>query len=233
VSRHAPPVPPWDGAAGLLAALAGAPWAEIGRSVEGRPIRAARFGRGPCTLVVGGVHGDEPAAAFAAWRLAEAVLPAPGQVVVVPALNPDGLLRHAKDNARGVDLNRNFPASSFGRDRRAGYDPGPAPASEPETQALCALIGEDPVRILALHQPLACVNYDGPGRPWAQEIAAASGLPVREDLGYPTPGSLGTWLGVERGLPVVTLELGPGSPQEEWPRARRALWAALGLAAAP
>jgi protein MpaA len=61
-----------------------------------------------------------------------------------------------------------------------------------------------------VHAPFACVNYDGPAAAWAKAVAAACGWPARGDIGYPTPGSLGSWLGVDRGLPVLTLELPPG-----------------------
>ena len=64
--------------------------------------------------------------------------------------------------------------------------------------------------MVAVHAPFACVNYDGPAAPWAQAVAAACGWPARADIGYPTPGSLGSWLGIDRGLPVLTLELPPG-----------------------
>jgi protein MpaA len=221
-------VAPWPGRAALLDEVEAAGDVAIGRSVEGRAIASFGWGVGACTVVVGAVHGDEPASALAAWRICRAEPPAAGRVVVVPILNPDGFLRHEKNNARGVDLNRNFPGRSFGTERRPGYDPGPSPASEPETQALLAILArEHPVRVLAIHQPFACVNYDGPARAWAEVIAAASGFPVRADIGYATPGSLGTALGVEGGLPVVTLELGAGTPEEEWPRAEAALRAAL------
>ena len=61
--------------------------------------------------------------------------------------------------------------------------------------------------MVAVHAPFACVNYDGPAAAWADAVAAACGWPARADIGYPTPGSLGSWLGVDRGLPVLTLEL--------------------------
>ena len=64
--------------------------------------------------------------------------------------------------------------------------------------------------MVAVHAPFACVNFDGPALPWARLVAEASGWPVRESIGYPTPGSLGSWLGVDRRLPVLTLELPPG-----------------------
>src|SRR5262249_19664531 len=134
-------------------------------------------------------------------------------VVVVPALNPDGLVRGSKNSARDVDLNRNFPARSFRPEHAPGYFPGAAPLSEPETLLLADLVDHDltPVMgVVAVHAPFACVNYDGAAEAWAEAVAAACGWPARGDIGYPTPGSLGSWLGRDRGLPVLTLELPPG-----------------------
>ena len=188
----------------------------IGLSVEGRPIIACGLGpsTGRAALVIhGGIHGDEPAAAAV---VADLLTEMEGQgepsrrIVLLPAVNPDGLVLRQKDNARGVDLNRNFAASNFTRTHPLGYDPGPSPLSEPETQALAALIEEArPAVIVAVHQPFACVNYDGPARPLAERMAHAAGFPVVADLGYPTPGSFGSCYGIDRGLPVVTLELPP------------------------
>jgi protein MpaA len=206
-----PPDPP------LLAAVRALPLDELGRSSEGRPILGTTLG-GPspgALLVVGGVHGDEPASVEAVVALAQRLLarPAPGRLVLVPALNPDGLARGAKNSARDVDLNRNFPARNWRAAHAAGYSPGAAPLSEPETRLLAALVDAHAVRaVVAVHAPLECVNYDGPPAAlrWAREVAAACGWPARGDLGYPTPGSLGSWLGLDRGLPILTLELPPG-----------------------
>ena len=117
---------------------------------------------------------------------------------LLPAVNPDGLARGAKNSARDVDLNRNFPARNFARPpTRPGYFPGPAPLSEPETRLArgpgCP--GDQPRGVVAVHAPFACVNYDGPAAAWAEAVAAACGWPARADIGYPTPGSLGSWLG--------------------------------------
>jgi protein MpaA len=134
------------------------------------------------------------------------------ELVVLPALNPDGLARGAKNNARDVDLNRNFAARNWRAEHAAGYFPGAAPLSEPETRLLAELVDAHGVRgVVAVHAPFACVNYDGPAAAWAGDVARACGWPARGDIGYPTPGSLGSWLGVDRGLPVLTLELPPGS----------------------
>jgi murein peptide amidase A len=132
----------------------------------------------------------------------------PGPVWVLPVANPDGIARGSKNSARDVDLNRNFPSRSFTTDHRPGYFPGPAPLSEPETQLVAALIARERVAaVVAVHAPFACVNYDGPAAAWAEAVAAVCGWPAQADIGYPTPGSLGSWLGVDRGLPVLTLEL--------------------------
>ena len=78
----------------------------------------------------------------------------------------------------------------------------------------------NPARVVSIHQPLRCIDYDGSAKSLAEEMAVASGLPVRK-LGA-LPGSLGTLLGVDLGIPIVTVEL-PGaatsySPQQLWDR---------------
>src|SRR3954465_5230393 len=108
----------------------------LGRSEEGRPIRAIERGDPAAPnrlLVFGMVHGNEPAGRAIARRLA-ATAPPPGlDVWVVEDLNPDGLAAGTRQNGRGVDLNRNFPYGWRHVDRRWGvYFSGPAPLSERE-----------------------------------------------------------------------------------------------------
>ena len=202
----------------LLDAVAALGFDELGRSSEGRPISGRRFGgTGAPLLVMGGIHGDEPSSVEAVTALAIRMLapartgasrPLAAPVWVLPVTNPDGIARGSKNSARDVDLNRNFPARSFTTDHRPKYFPGPAPLSEPETQLIAALIAREGVAaVVAVHAPFACVNYDGPAAAWAEAVAAACGWPAQADIGYPTPGSLGSWLGIDRGLPVLTLEL--------------------------
>src|SRR5258708_32711984 len=97
----------------LLADVRALPLVELGRSVEGRPILGAVFeaGRGATwlgparaapLLVVGGVHGDEPSSVEAVAALARRIFAgaaATPPLVLVPALNPDGLVRGAKNSA--------------------------------------------------------------------------------------------------------------------------------------
>jgi protein MpaA len=216
-----------------LSAIAALGFPEIGRSTLGRPIFARRFGgAGAPLLVMGGIHGDEPASVDAllelAARLDGAGLSPLPPFWLLPGANPDGLGAGRKNSARDVDLNRNFPARSFATAHAPGYFPGPAPLSEPETQAIAALIAGEPIGgAVAVHAPFACVNYDGPAAAWAEAVAAACGWPARGDIGYPTPGSFGSWLGIDRALPVLTIELPPGPLTSFRAQAAAALEAAL------
>jgi protein MpaA len=200
----------------LLAAVSALGLPVVARSTEGRALALGRFGPAGerARLVVGGVHGDEASSVAAAVELCRSLaVAAPARAVwVMPVMNPDGLARGTKNSATDVDLNRNFPATSFRTDHAPGYFPGPAPLSEPETRALAAILDEPGAveGVVAIHAPFACVNYDGPAAEWAEAIAASCGWPARADIGYPTPGSLGSWLGRDRGLPVITLELPAG-----------------------
>jgi protein MpaA len=193
----------------------------IGTSREGRPLQSWAFPafheRGRRLLIFGGIHGDEPSSVAAVEELRQRLSVAQSgrggaSVWLVPAVNPDGLAAGCKNAVSDVDLNRNFPAANFARAHAPGYDPGPAPLSEPETAALARFIDETAIdAVVAVHAPFACVNFDGPAADWAAAVAQASGWPVRASIGYPTPGSFGSWLGIDRGLPILTLELPPGS----------------------
>ena len=180
---------------------------------------------GPCRLLVfAAIHGEEAETTTALSKaLRQLAEPSPHCAVVLAA-NPDGLIRGTRGNARGVDLNRNFPTSDWRSDpvlhrstldapRDVALSPGDSPGSEPETQALILLIRElEPEAVVALHAPLACID-DPNDSELGRWIAERSGLPLVPDVGYATPGSFGTWA-AERGLPVVTYEFGLITPDE-------------------
>ena len=154
-------------------------------------------------------------------------------VAILPVANPDGLAARTRTNARGVDLNRNFPASNFDGGYAAARprnNPGPSAASEPETQALIRLIDRlNPRRICSIHsigQGRQQNNYDGPARPLAELMSRFNHYPASPNIGYPTPGSFGTWAGIDRGIPVITLELPSRTPgPQAWAENRGALLA--------
>jgi murein peptide amidase A len=191
----------------------------LGHSVEGRAIEG--FGDG-AAIVFGAIHGDEPGSAELCRRFTGR------NALVIPVVNPDGLARNHKDNARGVDLNRNFPSRNWSAQHPAGYFPGSHPLSEPETTVLAQLIDERKPRLLiAVHQPFRCVNWDGPAADLAEEMARACGYPARASVGYPTPGSFGSLYGLDRGLPVITFELPRPVDESDWSGCLEALDCAM------
>jgi murein peptide amidase A len=89
--------------------------------------------------------------------------------------------------------------------RDIALSPGAEAASEPETTALLSLLERlKPRAVVSLHAALACIDDSG-GSHLGRELAARSALPLLTEIGYPTPGSMGTWAS-EQGLTLVTWE---------------------------
>jgi protein MpaA len=187
-----------------------------GRSLLGLPLEVWRP-RGECRLLIhAGIHGEEPETTYALSRALRQLTEAPEHVAVILAANPDGLIRGTRGNARGVDLNRNFPSkdwrplpvthrSTLEDESDIILRSGDAPASEPETLALLNLIATlQPKAIVALHAPLACID-DANLSPLGKRLSQRTGMPLVSDVGYPTPGSFGSW-GSDNGITVVTYE---------------------------
>jgi protein MpaA len=177
-------------------------------------------------LLIASIHGNERAGTPLLRRLADHLQQHPRQmagrqVVLVPVANPDGCAHHTRANVHGVDLNRNFPAAN----RQLTDASGAAPLCEPESAVIYGLIKRyHPRRIVSLHEPLACVDYDGPGKALAARMAGLCGLPVRKLGGR--PGSLGSYAGIDRHIPIITLEL----PRDAAGMSADALWARYGTA---
>ena len=147
---------------------------ELGKSVNGKPITAKIFGNGEKKiLIIGGTHGDEQEGAFLVRSLVITYernsAPEGLTLAFLTELNPDGLKSKTRVNARGVDINRNFPARSWQKEyTQKRYYPGIVPASEPETKAAMDLIEQfKPDLIISIHAPYACVNWDGPAQEYA------------------------------------------------------------------
>ena len=213
----------------------------IGYSVEHRPIEMRRFGTGDRpVLIMGAIHGDETGAATLANAMAEELARQPQlaggvPVVVIPIANPDGYAAGTRVNAHHVDLNRNFPASNWSTrspGRTRNNFGGQTSASEPETAALMQTIEQlHPRLIISIHSMEApCNNYDGPAQQIAELMSHYNGYPATANIGYPTPGSLGNWAGVDRQIPIITLELPRHAFNEKmWTTNRDAIAGAIGL----
>ena len=194
------------------------PWAPTtyGRSVLGLPLEVWRPHSACQLLVFAAIHGEEPETTYALSRALRQLASPPEHCAVVLSANPDGVIRGTRGNARGVDLNRNFPSKDW-QERTVTHrstiedrsdivlSTGEGPASEPETRALLSLIEElQPRAVVALHAPLECID-DANGSALGHRLSQRTGMPLVRDVGYPTPGSFGSW-GADHGVPVVTYE---------------------------
>ena len=193
------------------------PFSEYGRSVLGAPLRYIPC-RGKCRLlVIAGIHGEEPETTFLLSRALRAFDDNFDSVAFILCANPDGMALGMRGNPVGVDLNRNFNTRNFLPDMVESRSILEAPRdtillsgyeaeSEPETKALVSLIEKlKPKSILSMHAPMGCI--DAPQKTeLVEDLMGVFNLPWRPDIGYETPGSLGTWCG-ERNIECVTLEL--------------------------
>jgi murein peptide amidase A len=186
----------------------------FGPTERARPIELFQLTRGSKNLLlIGGVHGDEPEGFFLVeefvrsglWRELEGS----ASLWVIPRLNPDGCAANRRVNERGVDLNRNMPTKDWDPvAHKERYQPGPKAGSELETQVLMQVIERlAPHAIISMHTWEPMINYNGPARSLAEAMAAENKYIITDNIGYPTPGSLGTWAGWERNIPTITLEI--------------------------
>jgi len=160
----------------------------------------------PSVLIIGCFHGDEPQGEYLIERYLDKKPDT--NIVFIPCLNKYGTKNGIRTNENGVDLNRNFPTQNWKKTERNEFFGGEEPASEIETRFVMETVEKyKPRLILTLHAPYKIVNYDGDALVAANAISKIIGYPVEESIGYPTPGSFGTWAGVEKGIPTITLEL--------------------------
>lgn len=192
------------------------------RSIQQRPILLRDFGaddsgRKPRVLVVGGIHGDELSSisiVFAWMRKLDIASDLSFYWRLTPSANPDGLFQRKaqRTNQHGVDLNRNFPTPNWAKEselywvRRTGKNPrrypGPAPLSEPESRWLFEEIERfKPDVIVSVHAPFGIVDFDGPSTP-PRRLGR-----LQLNLLGTYPGSLGNYAGIQKGIPVLTVEL--------------------------
>ena len=210
----------------------------LARTLTGREISLYCHGAGRLkALLLGGVHGDEPEGFLLAERFrielqaARLSLDEKLQLYICERVNPDGCEKLRRTNHRNVDLNRNLPSQDWqGEFKNVRYYPGPKAKSEIESKVTVKLIHKiKPDLIISLHSyEKAMVNYNGPSKELAEAMSAKNGLVAKADIGYPTPGSLGSYAGWERKIPTITLEILRGQEEKEvWGKHSQALRAAL------
>ena len=210
----------------------------VGYSANGWPLTMYVFGDAPRPIFIfAAIHGNEWTSYSVARQLIELLDERPDLyrgrcVAILPAANPDGLEANTRINRNGVDINRNFPAANWQLTERTDSFGGETPASEPEARAIINAVEMlKPAKIISIHSIARGKhgnNFDGPADQLAQLLASNNGYNVLPSMGYPTPGSFGTWSGIERHIPTITLEFPrDASPQECWQNNQAAILAAI------
>jgi protein MpaA len=172
--------------------------AVIGTSLGGRPIVAQhKPGSDAAThriLVVGQIHGEEPAGLAVVRALVAAHIPETVDLWLIATVNPDGGAIGRRGNNNGVDLNRNFPGDwepPGGPNTSAEHYSGPAPGSEPETQAVMNFVATiHPDVSIWYHQPWNTIDCEDRVGPVCHDYGASVGLTVTHQ---PRPGTSTDW----------------------------------------
>jgi protein MpaA len=187
---------------------------ESGHSLEGKSITAFKtdIKASKYLYLIGGVHGNEVEGVYVLqelfnWLKNEHSLK-DMPIVVLPILNVDGYRAQSRVNAHLVDLNRNLPTKDWTPEKsQPKYNPGPKPLSEPENQFLVKMLDKyKPGMIISFHTWKPLLNHNGDCKDIAEYLNQFNNYEMADDIGYPTPGSLGAY-GVEKyNSPVLTFE---------------------------
>ncbi|MBV2168704.1 MAG: succinylglutamate desuccinylase/aspartoacylase family protein [Bdellovibrio sp.] len=188
---------------------------------KGMPVPAYEFHNGgPEVLILGGVHGDEVEGVIAAQELLKHFMtayPYKLNITLVPQFNLEGVIFKTRGNGNGVDLNRNLPTKDWSPEvKTPRYHPGPFAGSESENKGLIDYLEKKaPIFVLSLHSWHPILNVNGDCHKVAAILAKHTGYKIDDDIGYPTPGCLGTFSGLERHLPTLTYEIERGLSAEK------------------
>ncbi len=194
----------------------------FGQTSHGLPIFSYHFFPKTHTkelLIFGGVHGDEIEGVIAAQKMIEILMKENYKipVTIVPEFNPEGILHKTRGNLNGVDLNRNLPTKDWSAEvKTPRYHPGSSPMSENENKALVNYLSKNSVGfILSLHSWNPMFNVNGDCLEEAELLHKLTGYRIDADMGYPTPGCMGTYTGLERNIPTITYEIERGQKQSD------------------
>lgn len=213
----------------LPPAAATAPGHTIGTSRDGTPIRAFLIGEADAEVrivVLGQMHGDEPAGRRVISALRTLKPPEGTAFWLIPTMNPDGQEQGTRTNRRGVDLNRNFPTQWRAQDEGTQEWSGPRAASEPETRAVMSFLSDvQPTALLSFHQPFGIVDIThAPARKAGRLLARWLDMPARAvGCSGPCRGTLTEWATAELAAVAITVELPATVRESDVDRAARAV----------
>lgn len=220
----------------------------VGTSEQGRPITAFVFGSGPeVVMFTGGTHGSEPSSTYILDSFVNDLnqdfskIPSDTTVIVVPSINPDGILAGSRENAAGVDLNRNFPANNWKKDVivPGGSTSEGGGGSEPLDQAESAAIAnytlsKNPKIVVNYHAVggLSISNGSGDSVSRAKTYASTVGYTYLTSeasnavFSHDTTGAYSDWLHDKAGIPAILVEL-QSFDGNEFSTHRSAMWAVI------
>ena len=186
----------------------------IGHTVKGRGIVAWRLGQPSArrkVVVLAAMHGNETGPSRILKNLLNGRPIRGADIWVVPQYNRDGVIRRTRQNAHGVDLNRNYPRNW---QRQGGTsNSGPRPASEPETRAVMAFLRKiRPAYVVSFHQPLRGVGRAGAkGASFVRKLHRGLRLPVKSfNCSGRCHGTMTEWFNANFPGVAVTVEYGRG-----------------------
>lgn len=206
----------------------GMPWINFGHSTLGNSIYLFDSGGSEeVTLIVGGIHGNEFGSIDLAYKLArflnDDASDIKKRVIILPILNPDGLLADTRTNSTGVDIDKNFPSRNWSpvyQDDDA-Y-PGNEPASEKETLIFMEVLNRYKFKkIISLHSSENNISYGGPAQGLANKISQSNGYEITfvEQNG----GSIEDYMGRDINIPCVKINLPDYNPESHWLKNKVAL----------
>lgn len=212
-------------------------WTVIGQSAQGQAMHVRRIGVGEkCTLIVAGMDGEDRIAVNWIDSLAKRLDEEPDsfrdhQLILLRAVNPDGLIAKRPENARGVAINRNFPTGNY----RPGGNPsaGKGPASEPETRAVMQLLYDlRPQRVVhVVSTPRRSIaECNGVATEANASLSTIRSLTVADFDAKDHPGSLEDFVTSVLGSEMVTLRL---AINDDWRAAAVAHFPTLVAASVP
>jgi protein MpaA len=241
-------------------------WTTFNYTSKGYPLLYQEFGfndtnnKSPVNLLLCGVHGDEPSSIYICFQLVREIFFDNPEVlkdhrlVIAPIVNPEGFFANTRQNANGVDPNRNLPTRDWDElahkvwikyDKDPRKYPGAKAGSEAESRLQIYLINKyKPDKIISIHAPLGFLDFDGPGDQKYYNLvrveqrakylglnmeANSNNLLKLVDFRF-FPGSIGNYAGNERKIPTYTIELPSSDPAmgyDYWSDLRFALLKAL------
>ena len=191
----------------------------IGRTVKKRGILAFRLGQPGAkrkVVILGAMHGNETGPSRIIYNLRDGRPINGADIWVIPQYNRDGVVRHTRQNAHGVDLNRNYPRNW--KKMGGATNSGPSAASEPETKAIMAFLRKvRPNYVVSFHQPLNGVGRTvGRGSSFVQRLHRGLHLPVKSfNCSGECHGTMTEWFNANFSGVAVTVEYGRGVSRKQ------------------